>query len=72
MTNVRSRQIPLTFLAVTAIYLDGELVRLFRSDGIGHGAHLIGGAVGAMFGFLRAKPRQAQPASPTNLKRPAA
>ncbi|HEX7840182.1 MAG TPA: rhomboid family intramembrane serine protease [Kofleriaceae bacterium] len=74
LANVRSREIPLTFLAIAVIYIGGELVHSFRSDGISHLAHLVGGAAGATFGFLGAKPRRAQPANvnPAKLKLPAA
>lgn len=54
MANVRSGEIPLTFLAVAVVYLGGELVHSFRDDHISHFAHLIGGSVGAIFGFLAA------------------
>jgi rhomboid protease GluP len=54
--NIRQGQIPLTFLAVAVIYLGGEIVRaLDREDQISQMAHLIGGVVGAVFGFLAAK-----------------
>ena len=54
--NIRQGQIPLTFLAVAAIYLGGEIVRaLDNEDQISQMAHLIGGVVGAVFGFLSAK-----------------
>jgi membrane associated rhomboid family serine protease len=58
MANVRGGEIPLTFIAVAVIYMGGEVVHSFRDDGISHMAHLVGGAVGALFGFLAAKPRQ--------------
>ncbi len=63
MANVRSGEIPLTFIAVAIIYMGGELVKSFRADGISHMAHLVGGAVGAAFGFLAATPgaRQKSP-----------
>ena len=32
--------------------MGGEIVHSFRNDGISHMAHLVGGAVGAAFGFL--------------------
>ena len=51
--------------------MGGELVHLFRSDGISHLAHLIGGAAGATFGFIGVKPRRAQPATLTKLRLPA-
>ena len=64
--NIRQGQIPLTFLAVAAIYLGGEIVRaLDRADQISQMAHLIGGVVGAVFGFLAAKGASA-PALPAS------
>ena len=53
--NIRSGEIPLTFVAIAVIYLGGELYRAVRSDDqVSHMAHLIGGMVGAAFGFLGA------------------
>ncbi len=72
MANMRGGEIPLTFLAIALIYLGGEVVHSFRTDGISHLAHLVGGAAGAAFGFLAAKPRKAQPANLSKLKLPAA
>jgi rhomboid protease GluP len=60
MANVRGGEIPLTFIAVAVIYLGGEIVKEFtKHDNVSHMAHLIGGAVGAVFGFLGA-PRKAK------------
>ena len=54
--NIRQGSIPLTFLAVSIIYLGGEIVRaLDTKDQISQMAHLIGGVVGAVFGFLAAR-----------------
>jgi membrane associated rhomboid family serine protease len=52
IVNVRSREIPLTFIAVAVIYLGGEIVQLFQTDNVSHLSHLVGGSVGAVFGFL--------------------
>jgi membrane associated rhomboid family serine protease len=71
MANVRGGEVPLTFLAVALIYMGGELVHSFRADGISHMAHLVGGAVGAAFGFLGAKPKRAKAADVAKLKLPA-
>jgi len=60
MANVRGGEIPLSFLAVAAIYMGGELVHSFRNDGISHMAHLVGGSVGAVFGFVGARSRSAK------------
>jgi membrane associated rhomboid family serine protease len=54
MANVRGGEIPLTFIAVAVIYMGGELVHSFNNDHISHMAHLVGGSVGALFGFLSA------------------
>jgi membrane associated rhomboid family serine protease len=54
MANVRGGEIPLTFIAVAVIYMGGELVHSFNNDHISHMAHLVGGSVGALFGFLTA------------------
>jgi membrane associated rhomboid family serine protease len=54
--NIRQGEIPLTFIAVAAIYLGGEIVRALDSeDQISQMAHLIGGVAGAVFGFLAAR-----------------
>ena len=59
MANVRGGQIPLTFIAVATIYLGGEIVAgVHGNDGISHMAHLTGGAIGALFGFLAAGRRR--------------
>lgn len=60
MANVRSGEIPLSFLAVAVIYMGGELVHSFKNDQVSHMAHLVGGAVGGVFGFLSARTRPAK------------
>ena len=69
MANVRGGEIPLTFIAVAVIYLGGEIVKSFRADHVSHMAHLIGGAVGAGFGFLAAG-RRRTPTVATKAKAP--
>jgi len=59
MANVRGGEIPLTFIAVAVIYLGGELAKSFNHDQVSHMAHLVGGSVGALFGFLTAGRRGA-------------
>src|SRR5262245_38538912 len=67
--NIREREIPLTFIAVAVIYLGGEIVRAFDNDQVSQMAHLIGGATGAVFGFLsaRRKPPVATTVKPTDV-----
>ena len=68
LANVRGGEIPLTFLIVAVIYMGGEIVHSVRNDGISHMAHLVGGAVGAAFGFLGARRRQPKAAKPIAIK----
>lgn len=58
MANVRGGEIPLTFIAVAVIYMGGEIVHSFRNDHVSHMAHLVGGGVGGVFGFLGAGARK--------------
>lgn len=54
--NIREGEIPLTFIAVAVIYLGGEIVRaVSKDDQVSQMAHLIGGATGAVFGFMSAR-----------------
>jgi len=61
MVNVRSGDIPLTFIAVAVIYMGGEIARSLQSDHISHLSHLVGGAAGAVFGFLMAGDKKSNP-----------
>lgn len=52
--NARSGTIPLTFILVSFIFIGGEILRAFEGDGqIAYFAHIAGGAVGAVAGFMR-------------------
>lgn len=54
--NIKQGEIPLTFIAVALIYLGGEVYRAFANDdNVSRMAHLIGGLVGGMFGFIGAR-----------------
>src|SRR5262249_32633270 len=76
MANVRGGEIPLTFIAVAVIYMGGEIVASFHDDQVSHMAHLVGGLVGAVFGFLasgkRRDAKQTKPVDLGKLKLPAA
>ena len=62
--NIREGEIPITFILVALIYLGGEIYRaLSKDDQISQMAHLIGGATGAVFGFMSA--RKAPPKAPS-------
>ncbi|HBA32709.1 MAG TPA: rhomboid family intramembrane serine protease [Gammaproteobacteria bacterium] len=50
--NVREGRIPLTFILVVAVYLGNELLHLDKQDNVAHIAHLVGGLMGALVGYL--------------------
>ena len=56
-TNFRKGEIPLTFILVLILYLGRELFVSFGSAGesgnISQFAHVVGGFIGSLFGFLR-------------------
>lgn len=52
-SNIRSRQIPLTFILVAILFLGSEVVSLLKMDRISQFSHLVGGFAGAAYGFLR-------------------
>lgn len=70
MANVRGGEVPLTFIAVAIVYMGGELVRSFNNDNVSHMAHLVGGAVGGVFGFVfaRRSPKQKSQAKSSSLQ----
>jgi membrane associated rhomboid family serine protease len=58
MVNVKSGEIPLTFIAVAVIYMGGEIARSFATDHVSRMSHLVGGATGAVFGFVMTADRK--------------
>lgn len=57
ITNIRSREIPLTFILIVIFYLYTEVANAFRYDEISQFAHILGGFLGGFFGFLNPKKR---------------
>lgn len=56
MVDIREGSIPLTFILVAGIFITNEIINAFQEDSISQMAHIIGGAMGAVFGFLFSKP----------------
>jgi rhomboid protease GluP len=52
-TNFRKGEIPLTFVLIVILYLAREVITAFQSDSVSQFAHIAGGLVGSLFGFLR-------------------
>jgi GlpG protein len=54
LVDIKNKEIPLTFILVAIIFVGKEVLGTFNNDNISHTAHIIGGGVGAFFGFLLA------------------
>jgi rhomboid protease GluP len=54
-TNIRAREIPMTFLLVVALYFVREFVAALTPDSVSQLAHIAGGFCGGLFGFLFAR-----------------
>lgn len=50
-TNIRSGEIPITFVLIILIYVVQQVISAFKPDNISEMAHLIGGFFGSLFGF---------------------
>jgi membrane associated rhomboid family serine protease len=55
-TNIRQGEIPITFLLILVLYLVREFVNALSPDTVSQLAHIAGGVVGGLFGFLFSKP----------------
>jgi len=51
-TNIRSGEIPLTFVLIVVLFLAKEFINAFAQDNVSQFAHIIGGICGGLFGFL--------------------
>ena len=51
-TNIKSGEIPLTFIVVTILFLGKEFINATQNNDISEFAHIIGVITGALFGFL--------------------
>jgi len=54
-TNIRAREIPITFLLVVVLYFVREFVAALTPDSVSQLAHIAGGFCGGLFGFLFAR-----------------
>lgn len=54
LVNFKNREIPLTFILIVIIYIGKEIMGTFSEDNVSHSTHIIGGIVGAAFGFALA------------------
>lgn len=52
-SNIRTGQVPLTFILVAVIFIGSEVADILKVDRISQFSHLAGGFIGAAYGFLR-------------------
>jgi membrane associated rhomboid family serine protease len=71
-TNIRQGEIPITFILIVVLYIVRELVNAFTPDTVSQLAHIAGGIIGGLFGFLFSKPPTPAPAAPAKTGTPAA
>jgi len=64
-TNIRQGEIPLTFILIVVLYLVREFVNALSPDTISRLAHIAGGIIGGMFGFIFSH-AESKPALPTS------
>jgi len=50
--NIRSGEIPLSFVGVIVLFLGKEILDAFKNDNVSQFAHIVGGILGALFGFV--------------------
>ena len=54
-TNIKDKELPITFLLIAAIFLGKEVVQAFQDNNISEFAHIIGGLCGGLYGVVMAK-----------------
>lgn len=51
LVNFNAKEIPLTFVLIVIVYIGKEIMGTFSNDQVAHSTHIIGGIIGAIFGF---------------------
>jgi membrane associated rhomboid family serine protease len=59
-TNFQKGEIPITFILVLLLYLGEQVVQAFAQDSISQFAHIAGGFLGSVFGFLASSGKRAR------------
>lgn len=52
-SNIRSGEIPLTFIIIACLFLGNEVVSSLKPDCVSQFSHIAGGLIGAAYGFFR-------------------
>lgn len=56
-SNIKSKELPLTFIIIAILFIGSEVVSTLKIDRISQFSHLAGGFIGAGYGFFRSKGR---------------
>lgn len=64
-TNIKAGEIPLTFFVIVTLYLFKEVFNAFQENDISEFAHILGGIMGSVFGFVTVRLAQ-PPAAPAS------
>jgi membrane associated rhomboid family serine protease len=56
-SNIRSKEIPLTFIIIALLFIGSEMVSTLKIDKVSQFSHLAGGFIGAGYGFIRSRRR---------------
>ncbi len=59
-TNIRQGEIPLTFILVVILFLTREVATSWQDDTVSQFAHISGGVIGSLFGFMQSHRRNAR------------
>lgn len=52
-SNIKSKEIPLTFIIIAVLFIGSEIISTLKIDRISQFSHLAGGFIGAGYGFIR-------------------
>lgn len=66
LSNFNSGELPLSFLLVVLLFVGKEFWLFFEDDGVSHFAHIMGGAVGAIFGMNMGSSNKTKNTPPIN------
>lgn len=69
VTNIADDEIPLSFILVVILYLGGQLIQIWEDNSVSEFAHLTGGIIGGIFGFIKQKPPSRDGKKNTSIKK---
>ncbi len=68
LINIKEGEIPITFILIVLVYIGKEVMGTFADDNVSHSTHIVGGLVGAAFGFILTKKSKGKLSSNNPLK----